>query len=232
MLFLYLAINALQWRKFVKVSPEDVSLCLNICRGLPTAHAISSCSVIWMVLAFNILCLLHLVHRINNWKGSYSGCRVRCSHQTVGVFSSRRCLRNEKNALCGDPVSQFFRLMKFSIGVQSCWSNICVLQFCSVTVILFLRSLMKFCTYVPHFLTDLGEIWCNRCVGIPLNSCHVNHCSGSHTYGCKWYFSCLLLHFSSVLEKIKSRRWPYKCTGCEFPESRRSKYHALLIGWE
>jgi hypothetical protein len=65
-----------------------------------------------------------------------------------------------------------------------------------------------------------------------LNSCHINHCSGSHTYGCKWDFSCLLLHSSSVLDKIKYRRWPYKCTECEFPENQRSEFYALLIGLE
>jgi hypothetical protein len=79
----------------------------------------------------------------------------------------------------------FFRFMKFSIGVQSCRANIYAVQFCSVTVTLSIRSLMKFYAYFPYFLTDVGEIWCNRCIDIPLNSCHVNHCSGSHTYECK-----------------------------------------------
>ena len=163
---------------------------------------------------------------MNAWWGSCSGCRVRCSHQTVGDFSSRRCLLNKKKTLCGDSVCLFvvkrssdlwsFQLKFRAVGQTFVSCNSARWQS-------YLRSLMKFCTCCPYLLTDLGEIWCNRCIGIALNSCHVNHCSGSQTYGCKWDFSCLLLHFSSVLDKIKYR-WPYKCTECEFPESQRSEY--------
>lgn len=77
--------------------------------------------------------VLHLVHRMNALWGSCSGCRGRCSHQTVGDFSSRRCLRKEKCHIWRSRLSvrreTFFRFMKFSRGVQSCGANVCIVQF-------------------------------------------------------------------------------------------------------